>query len=623
MSVSGLTIASLDRHTSIPAVSVSTDWSWRVVAAEDMADLREDWRALARRIDLPAIAGPEWTSCFHQSLDTADGLCLHVLSRSGLLAAVMPLRRRAGLRSTWASPAHAHLPSWTCAVDLAVPGIAEEILTHLLASAGALDLEPISGEDPLYTALHDAARARGLGVVLSPRHPEAIIDLVAPWERFCATMPAGIKHQMQKMRQLEKLGRLTFAKAGDVGEPPGQLLEECFELEAAGWKGDRGVPMRAQADTRAFYEALVRDTAATGSLALYTLRLDGRLIAFDLGVQSGPRVDGLKTSYAQDLARHSPGSLLWVMILRREVEAGVVRARHLGPAQEWKARWTAHVAPQYALRIHARGLLATAAYGTIPVVQQRLRQSVRARQVARATQRATADFTAAARSLRRRLRAAARQGLLTARWLARRESLVVLRKALASPPAVAPHWELEELGDAPEAVTQVYAALGRPVPDAALRRRCGTGQRFFVLRDGGRIVATTFVVAGGERFFDECAQGLAVPDASFWVRDVYVVPDRRGQRLFGTLLDVLIVRRFPATRAVLSDVRSDDPVSLRAHRHHGFEVCGAVGSWHVASRVMWRSSRVPSLRPATAFAPGQRLFTTGAAFRSFSEAHSA
>lgn len=305
--VSGLTTESIHSRWVMPPMSAPAEWRWRVVSPADMAGLRDGWRALARRVNLPAIAGPEWVACFHQSLDVSGGLRLHVLSRGHTLVTVIPLLRRAGLRAAWMSPVHAHLPSWTCAGDLACPGIADEILTHLLTSAGALDLDPTSAEDPLFTALWDAAVARGLGVVLSERHPEAIIDLIAPWERFCGTMPGGIKQHMQKWRQLEKVGRLTFAKAGDAGEPPDRALQECFELEAAGWKGDRGVPMCAQADTRAFYEALVRETAAAGSLALYTLRLDGRLIAFDLGVQSGPRVDALKISYAQDLARYSPG----------------------------------------------------------------------------------------------------------------------------------------------------------------------------------------------------------------------------------------------------------------------------------------------------------------------------
>jgi len=599
------------------------DWRWSTASPHELAPLRERWRTLARRVGLPAIAGPEWTACFHHAFTDYEGSCLHLLSRGDTLAAVIPLKRQPGVRSRWAAAVHAHVPVWTCAVDVGMPGIGDEILDHLLGSAGALDLEPLSEEDPLFALLVDAARRRGLGVVLTARHPEAIIDLVSPWETFCRTMPGGIKQHMQKLRQLERMGELTFSKVGDNHESPEAVLQECFELEASGWKGTEGVPMRARTDTRAFYQALVREASAAGSLALYTLRLDGRLIAFDLGVQSGRRVDGLKISYDPELGRYSPGSVLAVHVLRREIEEGVVHARHFGPATEWKARWTTHTAPLHALRIHRRGPLARLMYGTAPELRERLRHSARVRAALHATTGAAARVRAWPSRIHGRVRAAALQALLTARWVARRQSVVILRKPLRDLAPVPPHWVLDELGDRPEAVIETYRALGRAVPETWLRRRCDLGQRFFVLRDGDQVLATTFVLAGGERFLDEFAQGLAMPAASFWLRDVYVVPARRGERLFGTLLDAVLARRFPDTRELLSDVRRDDAPSLRAHRRYGFEECGAVESWHLAQRVMWRSSRVPSLRPATDFAPGQRIFATGAAFRHFSESHSA
>lgn len=592
---------------------------WRWTIDEDAAALQPRWQDLAARTGRSALAGPAWTYCFSHAFTPGGQIHLHALYDGDSLAAVLPLQLQRGFVRRWAAPRHPHQPVWTCAVDVTRTGIAEEIVAHLLTSADAIDLALLSGHDAIGSALRGAAHAQVLDVTVEERHCEAIIDLSPPWPAFCSTLPEGLSRHLQKLRQLERLGTVEFAELRDE-DALDDTLTDCFAVEAAGWKGARGSAMQSHIATRRFYSTLVRAAAREGSLALYTLRLNRVLIAFELCLKSNARVDALKISYAPTMARYSPGNVLRTLVLRKEVEGGRMRIHHLGLDSDWKRRWSTRVEPLYRLAICRRSLRARLMYRVWPRLREPLRRSPLLRAAARRARVAAAWAEGPASRAGVFVRRTGGRVLQRVRWVAHHQSLVILRKTYAEPPRSATRFACEQIDD-PDAVIQVYRALGRETPDTVLRRRCAAGLRFAVLRDRGDVIATAFVVPCGERFVDECALGFALPQGSLWLRDVYVVPERRGERLFGVLLDAVVARSFPGTREVLSDVRSHDERSLHAHAVYGFEPIGMVESLHFGQRLMFRRSSVRYPNPASTFAPGRRLFPTGATYRRFVAAH--
>jgi CelD/BcsL family acetyltransferase involved in cellulose biosynthesis len=347
-------------------------WRWQRQDPAAAPALAPQWRELTSRTHALPFADPLWTTSFWRAFGRPeDRLVLHALYCEERLVAVLPLLRRRLPVPSWCSNASMYTPLPDCAVDLNVAGIAGQILDGLLARVPLLELQPLGSGD-LASALLEAGRERGLPVDEEVCGEEAMIEIFGPWQSFCQSLPESVRRHLQKLRQLERQGSVEFR---EVREAAGldRVLEECFELEARGWKGMRGSPIRARADTLCFYTELAQSAAQSGRLALYTLRLSGRLIAFELCLRAAERVDALKISYDPELAAQSPGNVLRTLVLRSEVEKGEVRVHHLGLSSPWKLRWATRIAPLHRLRFYRRDLLGRAAHAAGPRLRRKLR----------------------------------------------------------------------------------------------------------------------------------------------------------------------------------------------------------------------------------------------------------
>jgi CelD/BcsL family acetyltransferase involved in cellulose biosynthesis len=241
-------------------------------------------------------------------------------------------------------------------------GAAAAILDRLLESSDVIDVGPVQPRTALCVALMEAARSRRFPVVEDAAGSEAVIDLRGPWTAFRRSLSQNLeKATARHQRQLQRLGELVFEEVSG-GDQLASVLEECFRLEASGWKANHGLPILSGQDTLRFYTELAQRGAAAGVLAVYVLKLEGRLIAFEYCLRAGRRIDMLKISYAPDLARYSPGNVLRYLILKSEIERGRVVTYHMGQASEWKLRWANRVDPLVRLRIYGRGVRARPAY---------------------------------------------------------------------------------------------------------------------------------------------------------------------------------------------------------------------------------------------------------------------
>jgi len=82
-----------------------------------------------------------------------------------------------------------------------------------------------------------------------------------------------------------------------------------------------------------------------GRLALYTLRLNSALIAFEYCLRHNGRIDLLKLSYHPDFGHYSPGNVLRFLLLDQEIKSGEARSYHMGLASDWKTRWATRLEP--------------------------------------------------------------------------------------------------------------------------------------------------------------------------------------------------------------------------------------------------------------------------------------
>lgn len=330
------------------------------------------WEALTRAQS--PLADVTWIRCFLDAFGRRAEL--HTVYDAERPVASIPLVRTQGLARTLVSLDNEHNPYWLVTGDLDVDG-AEHLLDHALAHAECVFLRRLPMESPACGALVAAAGRMRLPVVqIESEAGDARMVLRGTWDAFRAKLPKNFQRDLpRKQRQLEKRGRLAFAELDEPGPALDAALAECFALETRGWKGERGSPIAADRRTLRFYGELARALAARDRFVLYTLSLDDRIIAFEYCLRGGGHCEMLKLSFDPAFEKQSPGQVLRMRILERELERGDVRYYHLGRPSGWKLRWATEVAPLCTLRIYARTPRARAAHLLGPVLRARLKAS--------------------------------------------------------------------------------------------------------------------------------------------------------------------------------------------------------------------------------------------------------
>lgn len=212
---------------------------------------------------------------------------------------------------------------------------ARAALAGALATAErALALEALPEEDGVEELLSDMASA-GLRIARRPAYRSPITETLGSFDAYRNALKPG-------WRELERRGR-KLARERDVQlEPiatPSDLkrgLSEGLKLELAGWKGRLGTAIAAREDTAGFYSDMALAFERRDALRLSTLRVDGRLAAFDLALVHNNRYFLLKTAYDERLRSFSPGLVLRRAVIERCFELGLDAHEFLGADMAWK-----------------------------------------------------------------------------------------------------------------------------------------------------------------------------------------------------------------------------------------------------------------------------------------------
>ncbi len=194
------------------------------------------------------------------------------------------------------------------------------------------------------------------------------------------------------------------------------------------------------------------------------------------------------------------------------------------------------------------------------------------------------------------------------------ERIVLLRRDAALPPRhpLPPGIQLVEYGaDLADAVFALDQAHRRWGDLARVHRRFRHGLRFFALAaldaPPGQADAHpgwTWVAAGVPRYIDELRWQVPLGASQGWLRDAFVDPARRGQRLFAMLVEA-IARRLGGAE-LFSDVVAGNAASLAAHAGGGFRAFGQVPALTLGDRFAWRGLPPAGLPAPAAVRPQQR-----------------
>ncbi len=298
----------------------------------DIGSLEPEWDRLAIETEAAPFFRPGWISAWWDAFGSGS-LEVLALRLEGRLAGVLPLVSRRGVIR---SPTNWHTPSFGAVAesDDAMRALYSAALERRprrldlsFLDAGAADPGCVEGAAGRY-------RMRQRRLMSSPY---VLVD--RDWEAYWASRSKNLRGTVRRCRRrLAERGDLTVSV---VGDPEGldRRLEEGFELEASGWKGEAGTAMASRPETRSFYRQVAAWAAEAGILSLGFLRLDGEAVAFTLGLESGGRHYLLKPGHDAALDSLGPGTVLTAEMIERCFSSGLRAYEFLGDADDYKLRW--------------------------------------------------------------------------------------------------------------------------------------------------------------------------------------------------------------------------------------------------------------------------------------------
>lgn len=342
---------------------------------EDVSRLRDDWLRLAQALDSSGFFhSPDWHESYLRSFGMGAGdSCVVRAIRDGQTRAVMPLcasrRTLAGVAvRSLELPHNTHM--LLCDAPIARGESRPEVLRELMrflrrASPFRWDVLLLPNL-PDGACLHDAIVS---GVEMSVVREQGRCDIL-PCGGYAEMLKGFSKNFRGNLRKARnKLNAATEVHFESTRDPRAlrDALTAFLDLEASGWKGDRGTRSAVKFDctTSRFYEALCETFSRSGACEINLLRVGGRPVAAQFCLLAGRVSYMLKIAYDESFAPLAPGNMLLEHTMQRYERSGEVHAVNLVTDADWHASWKPRsigVSSAWVFNRTPRGLLAWAAF---------------------------------------------------------------------------------------------------------------------------------------------------------------------------------------------------------------------------------------------------------------------
>jgi len=320
----------------------------RTGGVEVLEHVADEWRAMCAggAWDLPFFR-PEWFIAHTKAYEPGASIDLITVRADGALVAVLPIvRDRVRLGGLLVKRLRGLSNEETERFDMACrsegdrPAVVEAVWAFLrnhddwemlefsqATLGGALD------------GILDLAAADGFPVGRREAKRTPFIPLDGPVEDTVT---------LARSRNLRKTLRKTLRRIGESGalrlrhwdRADPELLARFAEMENAGWKQDSGLTMASSDNIRVFIEELTKEGERLGTLAIYALEYEDRVIGWQIGFICGTKYVVPKCAHDESRREISPGHLLVNAVLGDLIERGVDEVDFLGSALDWKTRWT-------------------------------------------------------------------------------------------------------------------------------------------------------------------------------------------------------------------------------------------------------------------------------------------
>ena len=176
-------------------------------------------------------------------------------------------------------------------------------------------LEDFPADSPARLALVEELYDRRWPSLVTDAYARAVMYRSASSEEFLLRALSG-KRRKELRRQRSRLaeeGELVFDELHPC-EDPAPWIDQFISLEAAGWKGRKGV---AADRDRVFMEEMARGAAHRGKLQALALRLGEKPVALKLNLTCGEAAFAFKIAFDERFSRFSPGVQLEIENVER------------------------------------------------------------------------------------------------------------------------------------------------------------------------------------------------------------------------------------------------------------------------------------------------------------------
>jgi CelD/BcsL family acetyltransferase involved in cellulose biosynthesis len=317
------------------------------------SELREWWDAQPVARDNPFLTTAV-LGCWEDGFDEPGSkLSVELLSRDGELVAALPLYKARGrLRSL--SRAHSE-PFDVVAID------DEEVIEHLPVWIDSLTmtyLYRVAEDSPIMKALPEHPRWLVQTTFNSP-----YVDIRSGMDQVRTGMSKDFQRTLRRRRRrLEEMGPLTVVE--QTSRETSDLLATGLQLEAAGWKGERGHAVLNDPTHDRWYRSMSEVAEDHGWLRLCGLYIDERLLAFRYDLEAGDTRWGMLSAFDEspDVASLSPGTLLLETVLENAASSGLGAYEFGAGNDSWKYEWNPSVRQVHDLLIFGSGIPGRALY---------------------------------------------------------------------------------------------------------------------------------------------------------------------------------------------------------------------------------------------------------------------
>lgn len=232
-----------------------------------------------------------------------------------------------------------------------------DLLSEQLLDWDVLKLTVVEGHASKATIDRWVAR-RSLGARVLEIKESPYIALPDDCETLLAGLPKKFRWTIRKgEKDLRALGALEYRAIRDASGAR-ELPDAIYQVERCSWKERTGTSITANPAQRDFYDALIRLAANDGSLSAHLLFLDGRPIAYCLGIIStGGVFLYLKGSFDAAYADQSAGHVIDRLTFEQLIRDGIRTVDFMGRCEPYKMRWTDRTYRRLCLAVYNRTLV--------------------------------------------------------------------------------------------------------------------------------------------------------------------------------------------------------------------------------------------------------------------------